>query len=357
MATFFSEFPSVDLDVLGNGNVVSYTDLFRFVDVNDVALEDYTNYQWYEIQDGERPDNVSYRLYNTANFYWTFFIVNDRLKNGYKEWPLSSFEFENYIQNKYNGYGVAIIPPGQTPTLLDLNNDTLDAIDLNSAEPVNYDLNESLFSIFGYTTSVFSGENSLNGLNYKYSGLRVKRSISTEDAGAKIVDFDSRKFQLWVEDIRDRFFFSSDSNQELTIYLTDEDETANLQWLIETRDGWLKNLAQNYNLYTAQYNSIVGTNNYATLKATIEPLLKFNASKLYDNAANVPRFYVDVNGDPLCPLYCVLREEGIPRTNYELEEQENFEKRKIRVIDPSVIRRFANRYRQVLRSTNRLTTS
>jgi hypothetical protein len=328
MATFFSEFPSVDLDILGNGNVVSYTDLFRFVDVNDVALEDYTNYQWYEIQDGERPDNVSYKLYNTANFYWTFFIVNDRLKNGYKEWPLSSFEFENYIQNKYNGYGVAVIPPGQTLTLLDLNN-----------------------------FSLFSGENSLNGLNYKYSGLRVKRSISTEDAGAKIVDFDSRKFQLWVEDIRDRFFFSSNSNQELTIYLTDEDETANLQWLIETRDGWLKNLAQNYNLYTAQYNSIVGTNNYATLKATIEPLLKFNASKLYDNAANVPRFYVDVNGDPLCPLYCVLREEGIPRTNYELEEQENFEKRKIRVIDPSVIRRFANRYRQVLRSTNRLTTS
>jgi hypothetical protein len=354
MATFFSQFPTVDIDPLGNGNVLSYTDLFRFVDVNDVALDNYTNYQWYEIEDGDRPDIVSTKLYNTPNFYWTFFIVNDRLKDGMREWPLSSYEFDEFIRRKYDGYGVAIIPPFTETTALDLNFVDLDSIDLN-LPGASYDLQNVISNIFGFSTTVFSGENSIQGIDYKYEGLRVRREISTEPTkGARIAEFDSRKFQLWVYDIQDRFFFSSSTNKNLVFFLTGENPDADFNWLISVRDGWLRNLARNYNLYTSEYQAALQATTTQELQDAFMDKLLFTPSQFYDNAANAPRTFLDANGDPVCPLFCVLNNEGIPLTNREAEENQNFSRRLIRVIDPSLIRTFSRRYEQVLTSTGRL---
>ena len=354
MATFFSQFPSVDIDPLGNGNIVSYADMFRFVDVNDVALDNYANYQWYEIEDGDRPDIVSAKLYNTPNFYWTFFIVNDRLKDGMKEWPLSSYEFEEFIRRKYEGYGVAVIPPFTENTSLDLNSTNLDSIDLNLPGP-SYDLQNVISTIFGFSTTVFSGENTIQGIDYKYEGLRVRREISTEpERGAQIAEFDSRKFQLWVYNNQDRFFFSSNPNRNLVFFLTGENPAGDFEWLISVRDNWLRNLAENYNLYTEEYQQALQATTAQELKDAFMNRLRFEPSQLYNNAANAPRTFLDINGDPICPLFCVLNNEGFPLTNYEAEEQKNFQRRLIRVIEPSLIRTFSRRFQQTLTSTGRL---
>ena len=44
-----------------------------------------TVYQEYYIQPGERPDQVSQKLYNTPEFHWTFYLMNDNIREG--GWP------------------------------------------------------------------------------------------------------------------------------------------------------------------------------------------------------------------------------------------------------------------------------
>ena len=54
------------------------------------------------VLDGERPDNLSFRLYGTTRFWWTFFLVNDSLAEGYIGWPKSGIELSRYVLQKYN---------------------------------------------------------------------------------------------------------------------------------------------------------------------------------------------------------------------------------------------------------------
>ena len=105
---FFKKFPTVQYDFDRNGIFQSMTDIFRHVKPLENFIDNSLAYRFYEIQDGERPDIVSQNLYGTPNYYWTFFVVNERLHDGYREWPMSSIDFSEYLDKKYEG--VAIIP-------------------------------------------------------------------------------------------------------------------------------------------------------------------------------------------------------------------------------------------------------
>tara|TARA_B100001093_G_scaffold93186_1_gene85425 strand:- start:1614 stop:2441 length:828 start_codon:yes stop_codon:yes gene_type:complete len=108
MSSFFKKFPTVQYDFDRNGILQSMTDIFRHVKPLDNFIDESLVYRFYEIEDGERPDIVSEKIYGTANYYWTFFVVNERLHDGYREWPMSQIDFSEYLDKKYEG--VAIVP-------------------------------------------------------------------------------------------------------------------------------------------------------------------------------------------------------------------------------------------------------
>jgi len=108
MSNFFKQFPTVGYDFDRNGILQNMTDIFRHVKPLDNFIDNSLGYRFYEIQDGERPDIVSQKLYGTPSYYWTFFVVNERLHDGYREWPMSQIDFSEYLDKKYEG--VAIIP-------------------------------------------------------------------------------------------------------------------------------------------------------------------------------------------------------------------------------------------------------
>ena len=100
--SFFKQFPTKEYDIESTGQLQTLVDVSRAVDVNDILAEDSVAYTKYNIIDGARPDIISQLLYNTPEYYWTFFIVNDFLKDGYRAWPKSEVAFENYIDENYN---------------------------------------------------------------------------------------------------------------------------------------------------------------------------------------------------------------------------------------------------------------
>lgn len=103
MSTYFQNFPTTKYDIFFDKQQTEIVDIFRIVKVKKQFRDDITFYTWYEIQDGERPDVVSTKLYGSAEFFWTFFMMNDNLVNIHTDWPLSSDDLEHLASRKYAG--------------------------------------------------------------------------------------------------------------------------------------------------------------------------------------------------------------------------------------------------------------
>ena len=110
MSNFFKLFPTRQYDFKGTGISQNMVDIFRNVRPVEEFLDNPSVYRFYEIKNGERPDIVSQRLYGTPEFYWTFFVVNKHLHDGYRAWPLSQEDLFEYIQKEYNGYVITTRP-------------------------------------------------------------------------------------------------------------------------------------------------------------------------------------------------------------------------------------------------------
>ena len=108
--SFFKQFPRVEYDFNRTGIKQNMIDIFRGVRPLPTFLDNYSAYKFYEIKNGERPDIVSRRLYNTPDFYWTFFVVNDFLHDGYRAWPLSQEDLYDYINHEYEGFVIETHP-------------------------------------------------------------------------------------------------------------------------------------------------------------------------------------------------------------------------------------------------------
>lgn len=103
---FFRQFPKTQYDFFNRGVSYEITDFFRYVNTDATFLDDVSVYSYYRVQNGERPDIVSMKLYGTPDYYWTFFIANDHLKSGIANWPMSAEMFEDYMKEEYEGYAI-----------------------------------------------------------------------------------------------------------------------------------------------------------------------------------------------------------------------------------------------------------
>lgn len=108
--SFFKQFPKVSYDLRKDGSIMKMVNIFRSVRPLQNFVDNPSLYKFYEIKNGERPDVVSHRLYGTSDFYWTFFVVNEFLHDGYKVWPMSQEQVYEYIKQHYEGYAVTTRP-------------------------------------------------------------------------------------------------------------------------------------------------------------------------------------------------------------------------------------------------------
>lgn len=120
---FFKQFPEVKYSIENDGILSDMKDLYRYVDVVERSSANVMAYKIVETLDGERPDNLSQRLYGTPDYYWTFFITNDNLKDGIEAWPKAQNEVQAYIDNLHQNFSSFRFPyilqeDGQTANTL-----------------------------------------------------------------------------------------------------------------------------------------------------------------------------------------------------------------------------------------------
>jgi hypothetical protein len=104
--SFFRQFPLTTYDLQKTGALMRITDLFRSVTAPQVKLDPTIAYTDYRIENGARPDVVSQVIYGDPDYYWTFFIINDKLKSGHASWPMSGNQLETYLTQEYDKYSV-----------------------------------------------------------------------------------------------------------------------------------------------------------------------------------------------------------------------------------------------------------
>lgn len=107
---FFKLFPTQQYDFNRDGVLQNVIDIYRSVRPEGYKVDNTTVYKLETVQNGERPDRMSERLYGTTDYYWTFFVINEFLHDGLGVWPMSQEDLQEYMATEFNGYAVSTAP-------------------------------------------------------------------------------------------------------------------------------------------------------------------------------------------------------------------------------------------------------
>ena len=96
---FFTNYPRTLYQFGSEQSLTAIQNISVYVDVIDQIKDNINFYETTEIQDGERPDTLSQELYGTVRYYWTFYLLNDDLRE--RGWPLTVQEIRTKAIEDY----------------------------------------------------------------------------------------------------------------------------------------------------------------------------------------------------------------------------------------------------------------
>ena len=107
MSNYFSQIPDFDyVSRLPDAKISDYItvkNLFKRGKLREDIFQDVSIFTKYQIKGDDRPDNVAYDFYGDSTLDWLVLTCNNII-NVYSEWPMTQFNFENYLLEKYQTY-------------------------------------------------------------------------------------------------------------------------------------------------------------------------------------------------------------------------------------------------------------
>lgn len=97
---YFTHFPKIQYDIDNSKNFKLVTDILRRVKIRNAIRDNISLFDKYDVVSGDTPESVSYKVYNTTEYYYTILLVNN-ITDRYYGWPLSDQAFEEYVKQKY----------------------------------------------------------------------------------------------------------------------------------------------------------------------------------------------------------------------------------------------------------------
>lgn len=96
----FELYPSLQY-TLDNGETKQIvTDIFRRVILSKEFQDNVSYFEEYDIVDGESPEEVSYKFYDTTTLHWLVLMTNNIIDPHF-EWPLSEGNLLKQVESKY----------------------------------------------------------------------------------------------------------------------------------------------------------------------------------------------------------------------------------------------------------------
>ena len=107
MSDYFNQIPDFDyVSRLPDAKISDYItvkNLFKRGKLREDIFQDVSIFTKYQIKGDDRPDNVAYDFYGDSSLDWLVLTCNNII-NVYSEWPMTQFNFENYLLEKYLTY-------------------------------------------------------------------------------------------------------------------------------------------------------------------------------------------------------------------------------------------------------------
>lgn len=171
MSDYFENFPICSYKFADNQTSSTFPNLSSYVDVLDTTRTADSFYTKQYIQDYDRPDTMSYKLYGTVDYHWTFFYMNDELRRSgwplayneiqllaMKNWPNQTARTNSDISTTFlTGQQVSGSQSGASGTVVSRNLDLGQlvikkdsAIDFLANENITYQENQSIFNLLAY---------------------------------------------------------------------------------------------------------------------------------------------------------------------------------------------------------------
>ena len=300
---FFKNFPTVGVDINRDGTIQNMVNIYRSVRPVENFIDSPSLYQKYQIKNGERPDIVSQRLYGSPEYYWTFFVVNEFLHDGYKVWPMSQEMLRDYLDEEYNGMVITT-----NPSIV------------RSGDGIITEFRDSLAGRFNIGETITGGDSNASG-----------------ELTKKLVDMNQLVIQnmtgTFVEEETVVGASSSDSVVSFRVYQYEE---APHHYFIKDADG----VERQYHLDTNVDNPYPdNANNDRLQSATID--------NVYDPTYATTEALEDEIGIPADRLGKFASELKI-KTNRQFVNELNEERSQIRVINPNFIGKFVEEFEKLI---------
>jgi len=97
--SYFTNFPNILYKFGNNETETVFQDISAYVQIIDEIKDNINFYSSYTILEGERPDQLSQKLYGTPSMYWTFFLMNDNVRQ--LGWPLTQPQIQELVAKQF----------------------------------------------------------------------------------------------------------------------------------------------------------------------------------------------------------------------------------------------------------------
>lgn len=100
--SYFKDFPLQFYSFGDEGETALVQNIATYVEILDDIKLNQAFYQDYYIQGGERADQVAFMLYKNPHLHWTFYIMNDKIRE--QGWPLGYEQVVEKTKTDYPNY-------------------------------------------------------------------------------------------------------------------------------------------------------------------------------------------------------------------------------------------------------------
>ena len=97
---YFKHFPKIEFLNQKIVNLAIGVKLTTLIQDDAFALTNYT------VEHNETPDHVAYNYYDSSDYTWVVLLSN-KILDPYFEWPLDTYDFDEYIKKKYGSIAAA----------------------------------------------------------------------------------------------------------------------------------------------------------------------------------------------------------------------------------------------------------
>lgn len=115
---YFTKFPQTFYSLDNKATVQIVTNILQRVVFSEELKNNFSTFDEYDVQDGETPENLAFKLYGDAALHWLILHYNEIVDPRF-EWPLSYFNLQRYTEGKYtniNGIHHFVNSSGQETT-------------------------------------------------------------------------------------------------------------------------------------------------------------------------------------------------------------------------------------------------